>query len=176
MNRSLLIHLGIAAAVFLVAIAVVVGVSLLLATKEQEAEKLAQDIAAKQAETVRVAAAKAALPVLVEAEEALARHNLSNEDIVPFLEGLEKLGRGQGATVDVLSVTGGEGNPPQRLMLSLKVAGSFDAVARTIGIIEYGPYDTQVITLTIDRGVNEEGAQTWTAAAILSFGASTTTN
>ena len=58
MNRSLLIHLGIAAAVFLVAIAVVVGVSLLLATKEQEAEKLAQDIAAKQAETVRVAAAR----------------------------------------------------------------------------------------------------------------------
>jgi Tfp pilus assembly protein PilO len=177
MNRSPIIHISIAGAVLVIAIATVVGVSVLLGAKQQEAETLSQEIAAKQTETLRVAAAKAALPLLVEAENALAQHNLSTADIVAFLESLEKMGKTQGASVEVLSVTGGKGNPTERLVLSLKVTGSFDAVARTIGRIEYGPYDTQVMTLTLDNGVSEEGGgEKWTAAAVVSFGASAPTN
>ncbi len=177
MNRSLAIHIGIAAAVLCVALGAVIGVSLLVASAQQKADKLTQEIATKQAETLRVAAAKAALPLLVEAEQTLAAHSLSTLDIVPFLEGLEKQGRAQGADVEVLSVTGGQGKSTERLTLSLKVTGSFDAVARTIGQIEYGPYDTQITTLAVDTGVDEDGGgQKWTAAAVVSLGASAPTN
>ncbi len=175
MNRPLLLHALVALALLVIALSAVVGTSIVLVSTEKEADRLAAQIEEKQAEMLRVAAAKAALPLLVEAEGKLAKHSLQTSDIVPFLEELERLGRVQGADVEVLSVTGGQGNPAQRFSLSLKVSGSYDAVARTIGRIEYGPYDTQLTTLTIDSGFAEGSKnRTWTAAAVFSIGASAT--
>jgi Tfp pilus assembly protein PilO len=177
MNRSLLMHVLVASALLVLALVSTVGTAFLLSSTENEAVRLATEIEAREAELLRVAAAKAALPLLVQAESDLAEHTIQTNDIVPFLEGLEKLGAAQGADVEVLSVTGGQGTPPQRLSLSLKVTGSYDAVVRTIGRIEYGPYDTQLTTLTLDSGVTEEGAKkAWTAAAIFSIGARTATH
>ncbi|MBU2103516.1 hypothetical protein KKD95_00690, partial [Patescibacteria group bacterium] len=59
-------------------------------------------------------------------------------------------GKGLGATVSVASVSAETTTTRPHLKLSLKITGSFDSVLRTLGAIEYGPYDSQLLTTTFD--------------------------
>ena len=60
--------------------------------------------------------------------------------MVGFINGLEAQGQALGTTVSVLSVSAGTGKQPT-FMLSLTIEGTFDTVMRTVGVIEYAPYD-----------------------------------
>lgn len=94
-------------------------------------------------------------------------------DIALFLEELEVTGRGLGSDVDVISVSDkptGEG----RIALSLRIRGAYDAVVRTIGVIEYGPHDTRLENLTLDVASEGESKE-WVATASFSIGTATTT-
>jgi hypothetical protein len=89
---------------------------------------------------------------------------------VAFLGDLEKQGKAQGAAVEVLSVTDQDATK-RRISLSLKITGSFDAVVRTLGTIEYGPYDAVLTNVTLDSVAAKENAPAvWTAAVVISFG------
>ncbi len=172
MNRAQFIQLGIALSVLVILCALAVGTSVYLQSLTAHATQLGQDVAQKQAETVRVASAREALPVLEEAERVITAHVVRQSDIVSFLEQLEKQGRAQGATVKVLSVNPVQSETDTRIIISLTASGTFDAVLRSVGAIEYGPYDIVLTAVTITTVPSEEVKGGWNAAVTLSVGTS----
>lgn len=171
MNRTLLFQFGVAVLVFVGALALVVVVSLSAIQVREKASLLEQEVVAKQGEVLRVASAKAALPVLARSEETLRTYRTRSSDIVPFLERLEKQGGAEGAVVEVLSVSPEQAGTQGRIAISLTVRGTFDAVVRTVGSIEYGPYDIIVKTTALDNPAGtDEKTSAWTAAITLSLG------
>lgn len=171
MNRTLITHLILAFGLLVAAIVFAVGIGVTLDAARIRVADLGKEIANKQLETERQSVERATLPVLESSEAALARYSVYTEDIVPFLSQLEKQGKAQGAVVEVLSVSDGGVNR-QRILLSLHITGSFDAVARTLGMIEYGPYDATFTSVTLDT-TSEKDAKVaqWSAGAVLSVSA-----
>ena len=90
------------------------------------------------------------------------------DNIVAFLESQQSLGTSLGAQVSVVSVTATQ-NPRPHLDLALTVSGSYAAVMRTVGAIEFSPYDITVNSLNLST-TNTGPTQGWSAAMALSVG------
>jgi hypothetical protein len=136
-----------------------------------KAGTLAAEVLAKGQDSERNAAAKDALDALSSDEAGMRSYFVKQEDIVPFLGMLEQKGTSLGSSLEVVSVSAEPAKPRGRILLSVKVTGSFDAVMRTLGAIEYGPYDSRVSNVTFDVA-GGEGSTTpaWTAAATIAVG------
>lgn len=135
-----------------------------------EAASLSDEIRTKSQDSARVAAARVALESLAEDEAAMRAYLVREQDIVSFLGTLEETGAALGASVEVVSVAADTKNERGQLALSLKIAGPFDAVERTLGAIEYGPYDSAIQSVTFDTVITEAGNAGWTAAATFTLG------
>lgn len=172
MNRTHFIQLAIAVLILGASIGLLVLSTLAGQSTAKKATELASDIQTKRTETARVAEAGKALPALIAAEETLRTYFVRTDDIVPFLSQLEKQGGAQGAVVEVLSVDSNASSADHRISLSLKITGSYDAVVRTLGVIEYGPYDIVLTNVTLDtlRAPDGKSSGEWTAAAVFSLG------
>jgi len=167
MTRRTLIQLGLSVLLLIGVLGMYTFWYLSVEKASAEARSLSEQILLKTKDTVRVANAKTALQSL-SADEASMRSYLVREDeIVPFLGSLERAGTSLGSVVEVVSVTSDTSGPRERITLSLKIAGSFDTVVRTLGIIEYGPYDSEVSNVTLNTVPDADG---WTAAVTLTFG------
>ena len=141
------------------------------------AAALSEEIRTKGQDSARVAAAKVALEALSEDEAAMRAYLVRQEDIVPFLSRLEETGTSLGSNIEVVSVAAENTETRSHIRLSLKISGSFDAVLRTLGAIEYGPYDSALQALTFDTiPGGTEGAAVWTAAATFTLGTQTPNN
>ena len=101
-------------------------------------------------ETVnRIAATRATLADVGSSEAVVQSYFVPEASVVSFIDALETSGKILGTTVSVLSV-GTSGTPAKPLLeLALSAKGTFDAVIRTIGSIEYAPYDLSISSLTI---------------------------
>lgn len=97
-------------------------------------------------------------------EAAIEGYRIKLADIVSFLERIEGTGRALTSSVEVVTVADKPGSDG-RMMITIRVIGTFDAVLRTLGAIEYGPYDSKITSLTFDTPTNG-GA--WTAVTTLS--------
>lgn len=136
-----------------------------------EAAALSKQIQTKTLESARVTEAKDALALLAADEASMREYFVSTQDIVPFLGMLERKGTALGSSLEVVSVSSDTVAGRERILLSLKITGSFDAVLRTLGAIEYGPYDSAVSNVTFDTAVGEPGvASAWTAVGTFSVG------
>jgi hypothetical protein len=137
-----------------------------------EAAALSKEIRAKGIESSRVADEKDALTLLAADEASMRAYFVRQEEIVPFLSMLEKKGAALGAKLEVASVSEDATGGRNRILLSLKITGSFDAVLRTLGAIEYGPYDSSVSNVTFDTSSAEDGVPAvWTAVGTFAIGA-----
>jgi len=169
MKRIALIQLVLALALF----AIVAGGYALwyasVGSLSATSARLAEEIQGKSKDSARIHAATAALSSLEANEASVRAYLVRTSDIVPFLESIEQTGTELGATVDVVSVAAETAGRPH-LALSLKVQGSFDAVMRTIGAIEYGPFDSTLTGLTFDTVETADGVAVWTAATSFSIG------
>lgn len=166
MNRRSIINLIAVAVLCLLAIG---GYALwygIVANKSAEAAELRSRLGAHGEAGNRAAFARSALAELGPKEEETYRHLVAADDIVPFLEGLETTGDRLGSSVEVISVTNSQTG--DALALSLRITGSFDAVMRTLGAVEYQTYDTVLTSLTLDT-LPEEGSA-WSAAASFTVG------
>lgn len=166
MNKPL-IHLGILTLVVALLLGAYGFWYGLVEKKSAEAAALESEIARTLADAAQAEATRSALQSLAVDESTLESYTLSPDGIVPFLERLESTGRSLGATVEVVSVSDTP-TSDNRIGLSLRISGSFDAVMRSVGAIEYGPYDSRIENLTLDTGFSEGGA--WSAAAVFSIG------
>lgn len=97
-------------------------------------------------------------------EAAIEGYRIKLADIVTFLERIEATGRSLSSSVEVVSVADKPGSDG-RMLITVRIMGSFDTVLRTLGAIEYGPYDSKITNLTFDTP-GDGGA--WTAVVALS--------
>lgn len=171
MRRRALIELALALSL-LVAVLLGYGVWYVAVGKASaESAALASEIETKRIDSARVASAKAALESLAADESSMRTYLVREADVVPFLGKIEGAGTALGAQVEVVSVGSEVADGREVLRLSLKVTGSFDAVLRTLGALEYGPYDTRVSNVTLDTVAGAEGPSgMWTATATFFIG------
>lgn len=141
-----------------------------IANKSVAVADLQSQIDAKTKTANRITTTRAALAEISGDESGVQNYFVSETGVVAFINGLEDLGHSLGATVSVLSVSAG-GVPIQPTFeLALSVKGTFDAVVRTIGAIEYLPYDISMSTLS----VGQDAKNNWSANLKLAVGSSIT--
>ncbi|MEK9160724.1 MAG: hypothetical protein AAB440_01660 [Patescibacteria group bacterium] len=165
MTKTNLIHLGLSI-LFLTAVAVayvfwytrVVSLRTEVTTLRTETETLS-------ASALQISAARSALAKLTADETFFGSYFVSTSTVVSYLEAVENAGDEFGAFVEVVSVTP-EGKT--RLAVSWRAEGSFAQVMRTAGVIEHGPYDAIMKSLTIDTNASAKGV--WTATGVVSVG------
>lgn len=175
MRHAALIQLALALAVLVGVLAAYGAWYVVVGQASATSAALATEIETKTQESARVASAREALETLATDEASIQAYLIRQEDIVSFLERLESLGASLGSAVEVVSVGAEEGGERPHIRLSLKITGSFDAVLRTLGAIEYGPYDSAITTITLDTLPEGDGSSgRWTAAATLTLGTRTT--
>lgn len=177
MNNKVLIRL-IASLLLLVAVATAYGFWYSIVTTEStNAGDLATKITQQSDATSKIAAAKSELVQLNNQEAAVDQYFVETNDLVPFLEQLQSIGKFLGTKVQVASVSATPGDPYGTLTLSVSVTGTFDAVLRTIGSIEYQPFNITISSLSFTMptapGGTASSSPQWTAAAIFSIGAKT---
>lgn len=149
--KSALSRLGIAGTVCVLSLAGYVLSYGVVVSKSEMAAELDRKIEAINTNTSQAISDRAALEELSKEEVFVQDLFVSEEDVAAFVDGLELQGRNQGTTVTVSSISKGGANAPDTLGLSLTVKGTFDSVMRTVGVIEYAPYNLSVSSLVIAR-------------------------
>lgn len=141
-----------------------------LSTESAKAAALEAEATQKSALLDRAARAHEELGTLASDTTMLNQYLISKDDIVPFLEALQSSGKPLGATVGVISVADDAAGGHGRINLSLAINGAFDAVMRTLGVIEYGPYDgtVQNLSLEIPTAEGTTTSRIWNATLVLS--------
>lgn len=137
----------------------------------QKAAELDTEIRIKNEETLRMSQAKETLETLLADEERMRGYLIRQEEIVPFLGRLEVLGSSLGSSLEVVSVSEDLQGTRERILVSVKISGSFQSVVRTLGVIEYGPYDSAITHVTLDTPAGgQEQSSTWSAVATFALG------
>ena len=119
---------------------------------------LQSQISAKTKAANNAASARATIAEIASSENALQGYFVPQTGVVGFINGLEAQGQALGTTVSVLSVSAGTGKQPT-FMLSLTIEGTFDTVMRTVGVIEYAPYDISLSQFSL----NQDAKNSWHA-------------
>lgn len=119
--------------------------------KSTAVANLENQIVTKTKTAARIASVRASLAEIAGDEASMQNYFVPETGVVAFITDLEEQGHKQGTTVSVLSVsTSGAGAQPT-LTFSLTINGAFDAVMRTVGAIEYAPYDLSISTLVLGK-------------------------
>ncbi len=167
MKKLLPKHLIIAVALLAAAGALYGAESYLLDSTVKNSTALQQGNDEKRAEVAKNNALKSASDTLDASEQEIASHFLKKDGVVSFLGSLEQSGKPVGAQVSVVSVSADNNVQHPRASVTLLVSGTFDAVMKTIGMLENSSYDSVVTNLKLDAGAQDKTA-TWSAAAVLS--------
>jgi hypothetical protein len=130
--------------------------------------QLVEEVNSRTQDEASSAHAANELAQLAPAARDIQNYSVLPDTIVTFLEDQQSLGRSLGAAISVVSVTANP-NPRPHLDLALAISGSFAAVMRTVGAIEYSPYDITVHSLNLST-TNTTATPGWTAAMTLSVG------
>lgn len=143
-----------------------------LSAKSAAVADLESNIRAKTQTANRIAATRTTLASVTNDEAVVRGYFVPETDVVAFIDSLEARGKAQGAAVNVLSVSTGGTTAQPSLLLSLKVKGTFAAVMRTVGAIEYVPYNLSISTLT----AVQDAKDSWHADLTLVVGSLPATN
>jgi len=157
--RSTFIHMIIWISVCIMA---VVGYGFwysVIAGKSAAVANLQSQIDTKMETTKRITAARTTLAEIADDESLVRSYFVPETEVVSFIDDLETRARAQTATIKVLSVSVGKSSERPTLILSLIVNGTFDSIMRTVGAIEYAPYDLSISKLSL---VKEE-KRVWSA-------------
>lgn len=154
------IQVSVAAVIFLAAV-VACGIWYnALASESARVAGIQGRIEDAQQTAKRIAAARAALSQIAGDEASVRAYFVSDANIVNFIDDLQTRGQTLGADVTVLSVSAANAGTHPALDLSVSVKGPFDAVMRTIGAIEYAPYDVVMGAVS----VNQQPQNGWLAS------------
>ena len=149
--RSPLTHLVF---VLSICIATIVGYGFWYAALKDKSTKVAElesQIVVKTEITGRIAFARASLAEITRDEASMRSYFVPETGVVAFITDLESRGKAQGANVSVRSVRTSGTGAGQALVFALIVEGTFGAVMRTVGTIEYAPYALSVSALSIGQ-------------------------
>jgi len=127
--------------------------------KSATVAELQSTISVKTETASRIASARATISEIAGDENIVQNYFVSENGVVAFISDLEAHGKTLGAAVNVLSVSTKTSHSRPMLLLSLSIKGTFNSVMRTIGIIEYAPYDL----LLSDLSVGQDDENEWHA-------------
>lgn len=122
-----------------------------IANKSNDVASLQNQIDTKVNMTNRIASARLALAEIAGDEAIIRGYFIPETGVVSFIDDLEARSRAQAATTKVFSVSTGGTDKQPILILALTVSGTFDAVMRTVGAIEYAPYDLSISKLSLGK-------------------------
>jgi len=125
----------------------------IVADKSSAVASLQDQITTKTETASRIASARVALSEIAGDEDIVRNYFISEDGVVAFINDLEAHGRAQGAEVSVLSVSTNTSSTSPSLLLSLSIKGPFSSVLRTVGTIEYAPYDLSIPELSVVQDV-----------------------
>jgi hypothetical protein len=131
------------------------------------------ELAAKNEELKQIQEARSALAALSEKEARIRSYFVEGDGVVPFIEEVGRIGSSLGAKVEVLGVAEEQGRERGSIELSLRIEGTFDAVMRTVGALEYAPYDITLTRLAIDAVSQDELGSSWAEQAAYTIGTRT---
>ncbi len=135
-----------------------------ISKKSATVASLGEQISAATRSVTRTTSVRAALTEIKGDEATIQSYFVSEADVVSFITALEALGTTQGTEVRVLSVSASTLAEQPILKLALSVKGPFDAVMRTVGAIEYAPYDIEIATLTVSHdATDKDSSSLWSA-------------
>lgn len=144
-------HISIAVVICIFAI---VGYGMwyaVISAKSAAVAALQNQIDTKTETVNRVAAARTTLANVASDEAVVQSYFVPEASVVSFIDVLETNGKTLRTTVSVLSV-GTSGTPAKpSLELALSAKGTFNDVMRTVGAIEYAPYDLSISSLTVTQ-------------------------
>lgn len=123
----------------------------LVTQKSAEVANLEAEINARTEKSLRIVIARATLAEIEDDEQVVQNYFVAETEVVRFIEDLQRRAKDRGATLKVASVASAQDGNRPILNLSLGIDGPFDSVVRTVGVIEYAPYDLVVNKLTIDK-------------------------
>ncbi len=126
-----------------------------VSNKSQQVADLQAQIDDANKNVNSIASARAALAEIANDEANVQSYFVPETGVVAFINSLEQLGVAEKSTVSVLSVSTAGSSTQPVLLLSLSITGAFDAVMRTIGSVEYAPYDLFISKLAVaqaDKG------------------------
>ena len=147
--KSSLFHLLAAVTLCIVAL---IGYGVWYSTVSAESAAVADlqnNIVAKTEAVKRIAATRASLTDIAGDEALVQSYFVPEANIVSFINALESRGTAQKASVSVLSVSESGTKAQPALSFSITVKGTFDAVMRTVGSIEYAPYALSISSLSV---------------------------
>lgn len=147
--KTALTHFAVAVVVFVLTLAVYGFLYAAVANKSAAVAGLDERIQAKVETSHRIASARAALADISDNETTMRGYFVSESDVVAFINDLEARGRLQNASVTVLSVSTASENAHSALTIALTIKGTFEAVMRTLGSVEYAPYYLRIGTLSL---------------------------
>jgi hypothetical protein len=124
-----------------------------LTGKSGEVANLENQITTKTQNSARAAAARNALADIKGEEDLVRGYFVPEADIVPFIDNLQTRAHAQTAEMKVLSVSTSGTDKPDNVSLRLVVTidGTFDAVMRTVGSVEFAPYDISISKFAIHK-------------------------
>lgn len=149
--KSPLTHFLIAAVITGAALSGYAGWYATVSNESGRVADLQARITAATASVTRMASVHTAFAEIAGDEATIEGYFVPETGVVSFINGLETLGNAQHATVSVLSVSTGPAAGQPTLLITLSIKGTFDAVMRTVGAIEYVPYDVSFSTLSIAK-------------------------
>lgn len=122
-----------------------------IAAQSASVANLESQINTKTAAASRVASARAALAKIAGDEAAVQSYFVPETGVVSFIDDLETRARAQGTVLSVLSVSTSGTGAQSAFVFALTINGSFDAVMRTVGAIEYAPYALSISALSLGQ-------------------------
>lgn len=154
--KSPLLHLVLAG---LTCVALLAGYGIWYASVEAKSAAVANldnQIATKTEIESRIISTRASLAEIAGDEATIQSYFVSETGVVAFIDYLDTQGKTLGTAVNVLSVSTSGTGAQSVFIFSLSITGTFDAVMRTIGAIEYAPYDLTIARLTLHREAENE--------------------
>jgi hypothetical protein len=156
--KSPLTHFIIASIVCVIVLAGYCFLYSVIASKSNSVANLQNQINFETETASRAASAHAAIAEIESDEKTVSDYFVPETGVVAFINNLETVGNSHGTNVKILSVSTGNGTLPT-LDFSLVVKGTFDSVMRTVGAIEYSPYDLSISEFSI----NQDEKRVWQA-------------
>lgn len=126
-----------------------------LSSKSAAVAALENSIATKTETVKRIAATRATLAGIATDETVIQNYFVPETSVVTFIDALETHGKEQSAAVSVLSVSKTGTTEQPTLTLSVTIKGTFDAVMRTAGAIEFMPYDLLIISFQASQDAKD---------------------
>jgi hypothetical protein len=138
-----------------VGIAVFIGYLMWYAAVANESATVAglqSQIITKTEDANRIASALVALSGISGDENIVQNYFVPETKVVPFINNVEERGKALGTSISVLSVSTNIVNKQPTILFTLSISGTFDSVLRTVGVIEYLPYDLSITDFSVVQG------------------------